>query len=111
MIHDALVYLGALLMLAGALFGLIAALGVLRLPDLASRAHAASKAGLVGGGFVLLALVFLSFDGSVAVRAVLGIVFLVLTTPVAAHLLVRSCYQSDEKMRTYLSLDEADSEF
>ena len=53
MIAELARYAGALLLLAGSIFGLIAALGVLRLPDLYTRLHAASKAGAVGGGMVL----------------------------------------------------------
>jgi multicomponent Na+:H+ antiporter subunit G len=87
-------YAGAVLLLAGSLFSLIAALGVLRLPDLYTRLHAASKAGAVGGGMILLAVALVSFDGAVALRALIGIGFLLLTTPVAAHLLARAHHHS-----------------
>jgi multicomponent Na+:H+ antiporter subunit G len=53
MIADIAIYLGSALLLLGALFSLIAAIGVLRLPDLYTRMHAASKAGAVGGGLIL----------------------------------------------------------
>ena len=109
MLSDAVMFLSCGLLLAGALFGLLAAIGVLRLPDLASRAHAASKAGVVGGGLVLLAVVLAAFDGAIALRAILGMVFLLLTTPLAAHLLIRAGYRTDEKLRTYLKLDESSS--
>jgi multicomponent Na+:H+ antiporter subunit G len=94
MIATMLQYLAALLMVIGALFSLLAAIGVLRLPDLYTRMHAASKAGVVGAGLVLLALALASGDGSVMLRAVLGILFLLLTTPVAAHLLARAAYRA-----------------
>jgi multicomponent Na+:H+ antiporter subunit G len=90
-------YAGALLLLAGSIFGLIAALGVLRLPDLYTRLHAASKAGAVGGGMILLAVALAAFDGAVALRALIGIGFLLMTTPVAAHLLARASYKSGNK--------------
>jgi multicomponent Na+:H+ antiporter subunit G len=94
MIAELARYAGALLLLAGALFGLIAAIGVLRLPDLYTRLHAASKAGAVGGGLILLAVALVSFDGAIALRALIGIVFLLMTTPVSAHLLARVHYKS-----------------
>ena len=87
-------YAGAALLLAGSVFSLIAALGVLRLPDLYTRMHAASKAGAVGGSMILLAVALVSLDGVIAVRALIGIGFLLMTTPVAAHLLARAHYQS-----------------
>ncbi|MEO8683863.1 MAG: monovalent cation/H(+) antiporter subunit G [Devosia sp.] len=90
-------YAGSLLLLAGSLFGLIAALGVLRLPDLYTRLHAASKAGAVGGGMILLAVALVSFDGAVALRALIGIGFLLMTSPVAAHLLARASYKTGNR--------------
>lgn len=97
MIGEIAFYLGSVLLLAGAVFTLLAAIGVLRLPDLYTRMHAASKAGVVGAGFVLLAVAVVSFDGAVALRAVIGVGFLLLTTPVSAHLLARASHISDYK--------------
>ena len=47
MIADILVYFGCVVLVLGASFSLVAALGVWRLPDLYTRMHAASKAGAV----------------------------------------------------------------
>jgi multicomponent Na+:H+ antiporter subunit G len=91
-IIDVLQYLSAVLVVVGSLFAFLAALGLIRLPDLYTRMHAASKAGIVGAGFMLLGLAFVSLDAGVALRAILGIAFLLLTTPVSAHLLARAAY-------------------
>jgi multicomponent Na+:H+ antiporter subunit G len=96
MMEDLAGYLAAILVLAGAGFSLIAAIGVLRLPDLYTRLHAASKAGAVGAGLVFLAVAVASLDGAVVLRSLLGIVFLLLSTPVSAHLLARAAYRSGE---------------
>jgi len=90
-------YVAAAFMAAGAVFSLLAAVGVLRLPDLYTRMHAASKAGVVGAGLVLLAMAIESGDGSVIIRAVLGVLFLLLTTPVSAHLLAKAAYRAGYK--------------
>ena len=82
----------ALAVLVGAGFGFLAALGLLRFPDLYTRIHAASKAGLVGAGFVLIGLATVSFDLSIILRSIVAILFLVLTTPISAHILARSTY-------------------
>ncbi len=95
---DLALYLGAIALVLGAFFALVAAIGVLRLPDLFTRMHAASKAGAVGGGLILLAVALVCFDAGVAVRAILGIAFLLLTTPVAAHLLARVSYAGEENV-------------
>lgn len=91
------IYIGGALLLIGALFALVAAIGVLRLPDIYTRMHAASKAGTVGGSFILLAVAVLSQDAAVSLRAVIGIAFLLLTTPISAHLLARISYLSGLK--------------
>jgi len=106
MIYDIVIYVGSAMLLLGSLFGLLAAIGVLRLPDLATRAHAASKAGVIGAGLALFTVALVAFDAVIALRALLGITFLLITTPLAAHLLVRAGYRTDEKMRIYLTLDE-----
>ena len=90
---DIVTYAGALVLLLGSVFILIASLGVLRMPDMLSRMHSASKAGAVGGGLVLLAVALLCFDAGIALRAVMAIVFLLLTTPIAAHLLAKASYR------------------
>lgn len=109
MIADVAIYAGCTLLVLGALFSLIAAIGVLRLPDLYTRMHAASKAGAVGGGMVLLAVALVSFDVGVALRAIMGFVFLLLTTPVAAHLLARASYCTTDQSLDHVVVDELKS--
>jgi len=92
MIAEILQYVAGGAVLLGATFSLLAALGILRFPDLYTRLHAATKAGLVGVGTVLLGVACASFDGAVAVRSLGGVIFLVLTSPVSAHLLARAAY-------------------
>lgn len=88
---------GAILILVGAIFSLISAIGGIRLPDVYTRSHAASKSSTLG---VLCALVgtllfFLISDGYFSIRLILGIFFVFLTAPVAAHVLCRSAYRND----------------
>ena len=92
MLADIALCLGGVLLILGAIFTLLAAIGVIRLPDLYTRMHAASKAGAVGGGLILLAVALVSMDAAVALRAVIGVLFLLLTTPISAHLLARASY-------------------
>lgn len=94
MIADIAVYAGGVLLILGSVFALLAAIGVLRLPDLYTRLHAASKAGTVGGGLLLLAVGLVSLDAAVFLRATIGVAFLLLTTPVSAHLLARAAHLS-----------------
>lgn len=109
MIAGLMIYLGCLLLLLGSVFTLLAAVGILRLPDLLTRMHAASKAGVVGGGLILLAVALVSFDGAIALRAIIGVAFLLLTTPIAAHLLARASYRIDSASIKNMVVDELKS--
>jgi len=80
-------YVAAVLVLIGALFALIASIGLLRLPDFYTRMHAASKAGTLGSCVMLMALAVHADDLAVTLRALGGVVFFLLTAPVSAHLL------------------------
>lgn len=109
MIEEFTNYLGAALIIVGSVFGLLAAIGLLRLPDLYTRMHAASKAGVVGAGLILLAMAIVSGDGAIILRTVLGIVFLALTTPVSAHLLARAALKAGHIPKTTQITVQSDS--
>jgi multicomponent Na+:H+ antiporter subunit G len=81
-----------ILMLTGAGFMLLAAIGVLRMPDLYTRMQPATKASTLGAGFMLLAVAVHFGTVGVTMRALAGLVFLVLTAPVAAHMIGRAAY-------------------
>ncbi len=84
----------SILLVAGGLFSVLAALGILRLPDFYTRMHAASKAGTIGSGLVLIAAGLGSQDPAILIRALAGFVFFILTAPVSAHLLARAAHLS-----------------
>lgn len=104
-----MIYVAAVVMLAGALLSALAALGILRFPDVYTRLHAASKAGPLGAGLILLAVGLASGDWAIAVRCVLGFLFLVLTSPVSAHLLARTALRTGTSPDRRTSIAEYDS--
>jgi monovalent cation/proton antiporter MnhG/PhaG subunit len=78
----------------GVAFLLVAAVGVLRLPDAFTRMHAATKAGTLGAGLVVLGSA-LALQGAVTIATALATLFiLLLTVPLASHLLGRAAYVS-----------------
>ena len=99
-------YCGAVLLVAGAVFGLLAAIGILRLPDLYTRMHAASKAGTLGAGLVFVGIMVVCVDGPVILRAIIGLLFLVLTTPVSAHLLAKAAYFAGNRPAKITKIDD-----
>lgn len=79
--------LSALLLLAGGFFALVAGLGLIRLPDLLSRMHAATKASGAAFALILAATVFRMPDWEIGIKAFVALFLAFLTLPVAAHLL------------------------
>ncbi|WP_142849641.1 monovalent cation/H(+) antiporter subunit G [Telmatospirillum sp. J64-1] len=96
----------AILMVIGSALVCIAGLGLLRMPDLIIRMHASTKAGTLGAGLVLAAVGIHFVDVAVASRAVAAILFLLLTAPVAAHMIGRAAYRTDLKLWERNIMDE-----
>jgi len=82
----------AILILLGCLFCLVAAVGLVRLPDTLTRMHAATKAGTLGAGMIMGAVALLFGDIGTVLRALLVLIFLYMTAPVGAHLIGRAAY-------------------
>jgi multicomponent Na+:H+ antiporter subunit G len=85
-------WITAILMLTGASFMLLAAIGVMRMPDTYTRMQPATKAATLGAGCMMLAVAVHFGSLGVTMRALAGVVFLVLTAPVAAHMIGRAAY-------------------
>jgi multicomponent Na+:H+ antiporter subunit G len=104
---DSLVdFVVAVMIIIGSAFNLIAALGLIRLPDVYTRMHAASKAGTVGSGVVLIALGIESGDPGTRTRALAGVAFFLLTAPIAAHLLAKASYTVGYRLSDLSVVDE-----
>ena len=65
----------------------------MRMPDVFNRMSASTKAATLGVGCTLMGVAFYFGDFATFIRASAIIVFLLLTAPVAAHLLGRAAYQ------------------
>ena len=101
-----MVYLTAALVLAGGLFGFVAAVGMLRLPDMITRMHASTKAGTLGAGLILAAVAVHFMEVGITLRAAAAILFLLLTAPVAAHVIGRAAYRCGIQLWERTSVDE-----
>ena len=96
----------SVLLLAGCLFTVVAALGIVRLPDFFMRMHAATKAGAFGGSIILLVAGIGLGMVSVWIEAILVIVFFYLTMPVASHMIGRSAYRHRVQKWSGTRIDE-----
>lgn len=94
------------LFLAGALLALLAAVGVLRMPDVFTRMQASSKASTLGLGCLLAGLALRHPDVSFIVRAGTIGAFMLLTTAVAAHVIARAAALSGAPLWKETVVDE-----
>ncbi len=89
-----MVILAYALKIVGVGFLLLAAIGVIRLPDAFTRMHAATKAGTLGAGLVVIGAA-MSLEGGMAIAvAIATLIILLLSVPIASHLLGRAAYIS-----------------
>jgi len=96
----------SLLMLAGAVIAVIAAFGLLRLPDVFARMHVATKPATLGVTLCLAGAALRVPGASTATKLVLAIVFQLVTTPAAGHLLGRAAHAARAPMSSHTVIDE-----
>ena len=82
----------------GAVFILLAAIGVVRMPDLYLRISVTTKAATLGIGLILGAAAIYFGDTAITSRVMAIILFMLLTAPVGAHMIGRASYFTGVKM-------------
>lgn len=98
--------IGALLVL-GAFLMFLTGLGLLRMPDIFTRMHAATKSASLGVALLLLAAALVFQEAIVVTKSLVTIAFIFLTAPVAASLLGRAAYARRTPLWKHSVLDEA----
>jgi len=79
----------ALLLIFGALFMLVAAIGVVKLPDVYMRMHAITKAASLGAILMLAAVFLWHPQWIVGIEALMVVLFVIFTAPIGTHMLAR----------------------
>jgi len=85
----------------GLAFDLFGCIGLVRLPDVYNRAQAATKCVTLGTCMILLGVAIMGLSWSIppmAVKALLCAMFVLLTSPVAAHAVCRGAYLSGVRL-------------
>jgi multicomponent Na+:H+ antiporter subunit G len=85
------------LVAGGVVFTVIATVGLVRLPDIYSRAHAASKSETLGASLALAAAAVAVGPDPVLAKLVLLLVFVFVTGPTAAHAIARAAYEEGHR--------------
>lgn len=95
----------------GAVFALLAAIGILRMPDTFLRISVTTKAATLGIGLILGAAAIYFNDFAISTRVQAIILFIVLTAPVGAHLIGRTSYFLGNKMWKNSVVDDLEGKY
>jgi multicomponent Na+:H+ antiporter subunit G len=96
----------AIVWLAGSAFALLAAVGVLRMPDVFTRMQASTKASTLGLACLLIGAAVQMGDFASLIRVASVGAFILLTTPVSAHVIARASYFAGVPLWKGTVLDE-----
>ncbi len=86
--------IGLILLIVGIVFDIVGCIGLVRLPDIYNRLQAATKCVTLGTCMILLSVVFYTGLGSIGVKALLCIWFVLMTSPTGAHAIARAAHRS-----------------
>ncbi len=98
--------ISAVCLVLGSVLALVAAIGVVRLPDLLSRMHPATKPQVLGLLLVLVGLGFRLRDTGSLGLLLLVALFALVTSPVASHMVGRASFRAGQVQRELLVVDE-----
>lgn len=92
--------IGMVILFVGLAFNVLGCVGLIRLPDVYNRLQAATKCVTLGTCLVLISVIILTCEECVAVdfKCILCVVFILITSPTAAHALARGAHASGVKL-------------
>ncbi len=90
--------LGYIFVIIGLGFDILGCIGLIRLPDVYSRLQATTKCVTLGTCSILFSVIIIKGFDATGIKALLCIIFLLLTSPVAAHALARGAHKSGVKL-------------
>ena len=89
---------GLIFIIVGIVFDFFGCLGLVRFPDVYNRLHSSIKCVTLGTCSILFGLFLFKGFSATGIKALLCIIFLVLTAPVSAHALARSAHKAGVKL-------------
>lgn len=97
-------------MILGAFFMLIASIGMIRLPDLYMRMHAATKAPSLGIFLMVIGIIVYFFELWASVEGLIVILFVFITTPLASHMISKAGHSMGVKKDARTKVDELEED-
>ena len=90
--------LGYILITAGVLFNIFGCIGLVRFPDVYNRLQASTKCVTLGTVLLLVGVAFVGGPGPASAKAVICAIFILITSPTAAHAIAKGSYASGIKL-------------
>jgi len=90
--------IGYILIMAGILFDIFGCIGLVRFPDVYNRLQASTKCVTLGTILLLCGIASLGGSGAMAAKAIVCAVFILITSPTAAHAIAKGAYASGVKL-------------
>jgi multicomponent Na+:H+ antiporter subunit G len=106
-LHDAGIVASIVLTIVGVVTMTIGIIGMLRMPDVYTKIHAAGKGVFLGVVSLCFAAMFAAGDDRIQTRTLLIAGFLILTAPVASHVIAQSARIAGDPMHAPDAIDES----
>ncbi|MHC4617357.1 MAG: monovalent cation/H(+) antiporter subunit G [Planctomycetota bacterium] len=86
--------MGYILIVIGILFDIFGCIGLVRFPDVYNRLQASTKCVTLGTILLLLGVALASASGGTSGKAIICAIFILITSPTAAHAIAKGAYAS-----------------
>jgi len=90
--------IGYIFMIVGILFNIFGCIGLVRFPDVYNRLQASTKCVTLGTILLLLGVAIAGQDGPIAAKAIICAIFILITSPTAAHAIAKGAHSSKVKL-------------
>ena len=90
--------IGYIFIIVGILFNIFGCIGLVRFPDVYNRLQASTKCVTLGTALLLVGVAVVSGIGPTGTRAIVCAVFILMTSPTAAHAIAKGAYASGVKL-------------
>ncbi|MBN2287133.1 MAG: monovalent cation/H(+) antiporter subunit G [Tissierellales bacterium] len=91
--------ISAFLLVSGTFFFIVGTVGILRFPDIYTRAHSSAKCDTLGTILTLLGLCVYNGFNAVSIKIMLIVAFIWITSPTATHIITKAQYEYERRIR------------
>jgi len=102
--------IGYILVTVGVLFNIFGCIGLVRFPDVYNRLQAATKCVTLGTFLLLVGVAMASGSGAIAAKAIVCAIFILITSPTAAHAIAKGSHAAGVELWENSVVDKYEEE-